>query len=334
MEVEVIETVYVEEEIIDHSVTKRVLKSFPRAVVIEISRYQEIFNKRHQNFRLQKKNPGLILAKKHDNFVLPVPSGFGMDAQKNFYFSHMYNCIYDCRYCFLQGMYSSAHNVLFVNYDDFFKSISDTIVRHAGSSLTFFSGYDCDSLAFEKVSGFAAHAIDFFSKHPSVELELRTKSIVTSPLMKRNPVKNCIVAFSLSPQKIAGILDQKAPNVGRRIKALKQLAKAGWSVGLRFDPLIYCNDWENLYSELIEDVMDDLDPSNLHSVSHGPLRFPKKMYKQIASLHPDNRLFSFPMEKKGGIISYGAEIEELMSNRIQTELKKYTTRSKVFRCTV
>ena len=37
---------------------------------------------------------------------------------------------------------------------------------------------------------------------------------------------------------------------------------------------------------------------------------------------------------KGGIISYGTEIEELMSNRIQTELKKYTTRSKVFRCTV
>ena len=36
-----IETVYVEEEIIDHSVTKRVLKSFPRAVVIEISRYQD-----------------------------------------------------------------------------------------------------------------------------------------------------------------------------------------------------------------------------------------------------------------------------------------------------
>ena len=137
-----IETVYVEEEIIDHSVTKRVLNSFPRAVIIEISRYQEIFNKRHQNFRLQKKNPGLILAKKHDNFVLPVPSGFGMDAQENFYFSHMYNCIYDCRYCFLQGMYSSAHHVLFVNYGDFFKSISDTIDSHSGTSLTFFSGYD------------------------------------------------------------------------------------------------------------------------------------------------------------------------------------------------
>ena len=119
-----IETIYIEEEVIDHSTTKRILKNLPRAQIIEISRYQELFNKRYQNFRLQKMNPGLILAKKHDNFVLPVPPGFGMDAQKNFYFSHMYNCLYDCRYCFLQGMYSSAHYVLFVNYEDFVKSIS------------------------------------------------------------------------------------------------------------------------------------------------------------------------------------------------------------------
>ena len=329
-----IETVYVEEEIIDHAITKRVLKSFPRAVTIEISRYQEIFNKRHQNFRLQKRNPALILAKKHGNFVLPVPSGFGMDAQKNFYFSHMYNCIYDCRYCFLQGMYSSAHNVLFVNYDDFFKSISDTIDTHQGCSLTFFSGYDCDSLAFEKISGFATHALDFFNKHPSVELELRTKSVVTSTLMKRDPVKNCIVAFSLSPQNIASVLDNKAPSIARRTKALKQLARAGWLIGLRFDPLIYCANWENMYSELIADIMDDLDSSSLHSVSYGPLRFPKQMYKKIASLHPDDRLFSFPMDRKAGIISYGAEIEKLMSKHIQTELNKYTPTSKIFRCTV
>ena len=329
-----IETIYIEEAIIDHSITKNILKTLPRAQIVEISRYQELFNKRHQNFRLQKINPELILAKKHDNFVLPVPAGFGLDAQKNFYFSHMYNCLYDCRYCFLQGMYSSAHYVLFVNYEDFFKSISDTIDRNANCSLTFFSGYDCDSLAFEKVSRFAKHSLDFFKKFPAVELELRTKSVVTSSLVERDPIKNCIVAFSLSPQKISDILDNKAPSVARRTAALKQLAKKGWSIGLRFDPLIYCSNWKDLYSELIADIMDDLDPSCLHSVSHGPLRFPKEMYKKIVTLHPDNRLFSFPMKKKGGIISYGVEIEDLMSNFLQTELSKYTIRNKIFRCMV
>ena len=133
-----IETVFVESEIMGHPIAKRVLSCLPKADLFEINRYQELFNKRQQNFRLQKEKPALILAKKHDNFVLPAPSGFGLESQKNFYFSHMYNCIYDCRYCFLQGMYSSANYLLFVNFEDFFTSISETIHNNAGSSLTFF----------------------------------------------------------------------------------------------------------------------------------------------------------------------------------------------------
>ena len=39
----------------------------------------------------------------------------------------MLNCVYDCRYCFLQGMYRSANYVLFVNYDDFRVQIEESI---------------------------------------------------------------------------------------------------------------------------------------------------------------------------------------------------------------
>ena len=124
-----IETVFVESQIIDHPITKRVLSCLPKADFPNINRYQELFNKRQQNFRLQKEKPALILAKKHDNFVLPAPSGFGMDSQKNFYFSHMYNCIYDCRYCFLQGMFSSANYVIFVNFEDFDAGIKLSLIH-------------------------------------------------------------------------------------------------------------------------------------------------------------------------------------------------------------
>ena len=102
-----------------HPRTKSILSKFKKARYIEIDRYGEVFNKRNQNFRIQKSNPALILAHKNDGFVLPAPEGFGIGASKNYYFSHMYNCIYDCRYCFLQGMYSSANYVVFVNFEDF-----------------------------------------------------------------------------------------------------------------------------------------------------------------------------------------------------------------------
>ena len=246
----------------------------------------------------------------------------------------MYNCIYDCRYCFLQGMYSSANYVLFVNYEDFFEAISDTIYENTNKSMTFFSGYDCDSLAFEKITGFAEKALEFFTNFSSVELELRTKSIVSDTFLNRSPISNCVVAYSLSPSNVAAILDNKAPSIDRRINVLQKLAKNGWPVGLRFDPLIYCSGWEKLYSELINKIFKDINIDQVHSVSHGPLRYPKEMYKKITSLYPDDKLFSFPMEAKDGIVSYGKEIEEEMSSFLQSELEKYTTRNKIFRCLV
>ena len=272
-----IETIFFEQQIAAHPTTPRIRRALPRANWVPIDRYQELFNKRHQNFKLQKKNPALILAKKHDNFVLPVPSGFGMDSHKSFYFSHMYNCLYDCGYCFLQGMYSSANYVLFVNYEDFFEAISETIHLHKNDTQTYYSGYDCDSLAFDKISHFSGYMLNFFQNFPEVEVELRTKSIVISSLLTRNPIKNCVIAFSLSPDSIAKKLDNKAPSIRRRIKAIKELSEKGWPIGLRLDPLIYTHDWKLKYSELISDLMRQIDLCNIHSaVSYTHLTLPTK----------------------------------------------------------
>ena len=101
-----IDTIYIEKEIRKHPRTLGILSKFRNVRTIAIDRYGEVFNRKNQNFRIQKKNPCLILAKKHKGFVLPAPEGFGIGSSKNYYFSHMYNCIYDCNYCFLQGMYS------------------------------------------------------------------------------------------------------------------------------------------------------------------------------------------------------------------------------------
>ena len=120
-----IETIYFEDEIKSHPRTQKIFSKFQNIRKININRYGEIFNRRNQNFKIQKENPALIIAKKHSNFVLKAPENFGIGSNDNFYFSHMYNCIYDCKYCFLQGMYSSSNFVLFVNFEDFNKNIKE-----------------------------------------------------------------------------------------------------------------------------------------------------------------------------------------------------------------
>ncbi|MEC9099628.1 MAG: DNA photolyase [Pseudomonadota bacterium] len=327
-----IDTIFIEQEILDHERTKAVLSKFPKSNRVIISRYQEVFNKRTQNFRLQKKQPALILANKHKNFVLPAPAGFGIGAEKNFYFSHMYNCLYDCRYCFLQGMYSSANYVLFVNYEDFYSHIKKTIRNNIDERMTFFSGYDCDSLAFEKISGFVKNTLPIFLGLEDVDLELRTKSVQLEPLLSLEPQQNCIVAFSLMPEELAKCLDNKAPSVSRRIVALSRLAERGWPIGLRFDPLIYSYDWKERYKELIRSLLEVLPDESIHSISYGPLRFPKKMYNEIFKLYPDEGLFSFSMKEAGGVVSYGKLIEDEMSDFLLSQLSDAVSSGKFFQC--
>ena len=155
-----VDTIYIEQDISSHSRTVEILDRYPAAQKIEIERYSEVFNPHGQNFRLQKQNPSLILAAKQNKKVLSTPSQYETGGGANYYFSHMLNCLYDCRYCFLQGMYRSANYLLFVNFEDFVTEIKMLAAKHHNDDkpVWFFSGYDCDSLAYEPVTGFA----DFF----------------------------------------------------------------------------------------------------------------------------------------------------------------------------
>ena len=63
-----IDTIYIEREVLDHPRVKSILERFTNAHIIECDRYGEVFNLKGQNFRLQKQKPALILAKKYGSF--------------------------------------------------------------------------------------------------------------------------------------------------------------------------------------------------------------------------------------------------------------------------
>ena len=329
-----IETIYVEEEIKNHPRAKFILNKFKKSRIILINKYGEIFNKRNQNFRIQKVNPCIILAHKKDSFVLPTPEGFGIGSSKNFYFSHMYNCIYDCRYCFLQGMYSSANYVIFVNFEDFDIAIKNTIEKNMNSKVTFFSGYDCDSLALENVTGFAKHILSIFRRYPKIEIEFRTKSIQKQPFFSLKPMQNVILAYSLMPELMSNSLDNRAPSIAKRIRVITELALKGWKIGLRFDPLIHGENWKKLYKDLLENIYKNIPLDCLHSVSFGTLRFPKRMFKDIFKLYPDEPLFTSPLSLNNKMISYDIEIEEEMTSYCKNLSLRYINEGQIFKCSI
>jgi len=326
------DTVYIEESVLKNHLTVELLTRFPDAEQIICNRYTELFNRKAQNFRLQKKKPALILAKKFNNYVLPAPDNYGIGAKHNFYFSHMLNCIYDCRYCFLQGMYRSAHYVLFVNYDDFESAIRAKIEATVGEEIHFFSGYDCDSMAFEPVTHFADYFLPVFNGYSNAWLELRTKSTQIRSLLNIEPLNNCVVAFSLTPSSIAEALEHKAPTVNQRLLAMQRLQKHGWSVGLRFDPLIYETNFRDSYGQLFDQVFSQLDVSRLHSISLGSFRLPKDFFKTLSRMYPDEMLFASPLQESEGIISYKQSLHDDLLNYCSNRILQYVPDELFFPC--
>ena len=323
--------IYVEEQIQDHPRVQRILQRFTHKTVIPCGHYAEVFNRKSQNFRIQKNNPALILAEKQEGMVLPTPEGFGIGSCSNYYFSHMLNCPFDCRYCFLQGMYRSANYVVFINYEDFFAQIK-ALADASDTRHYFFSGYDADSLAYEPVTGFVAECLPFFSTLPQATLELRTKSANVRALLRHKPIDNCVVAFSMTPDEIAQSCEHKTPAMSKRIAALHQLAQAGWQVGVRLDPLIHTQNYATVYPQLIEAIFSQLPADSLHSVSVGPLRFPAKMHRAIQKLYPQEKLLSAGLVKQGKIVSYAKENQAELAQCVRQSLAQYVDQSRIFTC--
>jgi DNA repair photolyase len=326
-----IDTIYIEEKIANHPRALDILARFPDARHIYCERYGEIFNRKAQSFRLQKQQPALILAGKHQGFVLPAPENYGIGANENYYFSHMMNCLYDCRYCFLQGMYRSAHYVLFVNYEDFAKEIEYKI-NETQEEVHFFSGYDCDSLALEPVTKFLDYFLPVFRENPDALLEIRTKSSQIRTLLNTEPLDNCVLAWSFTPTEIANALEHKAPSVERRIDAIGKLQEKGWRVGLRFDPLIYSSEYQTQYQKLFADTLAKCKTELLHSVSLGSFRLPKDYFKSLQRMYPSEKLFASPLEEENGMISYKEQIRSEMLNFCSNEILHHIPEEKFHPC--
>lgn len=326
-----IQTIYVEKSIADHPRTLRILSQLNSVhSIIECERYQEIFNPKAQNFRIQKQHPALILAHKNGKKVLPTPEGFGIGGQQNYYFSHMLNCLYDCRYCFLQGMYQSAHYVMFVNYEDFMSDITE--LSQQATAPYFFSGYDCDSLALEPVTHFLREFLPFFRQLTQAKLELRTKSTNVTELLKQPAFPNGIVAFSFTPQEISQAVEHKVPSVAKRLQALQKVAEHGWPIGLRFDPLIDHPEFKMIYKKLITDIFQVISPDCLHSISLGTLRFPEQMHQKIMKLYPQDELLASQLTTQKKLVSYPTALEESMLSWLHELLAPYVDSSLLFQC--
>ena len=153
----------------------------------------------------------------------------------------------------------------------------------------FFSGYDCDSLALDPVTRFAAEFLPVFESIDNAWLELRTKSTQIRSLLDRKPLPRCVIAFSFTPDEIAQAIEYKVPAIKKRLDAMCKLQDQGWLLGLRFDPVIFQSGWQQQYQQLFAQVFSRIKLDLLHSVSLGAFRLPEQYFKKTHKLYPEEK---------------------------------------------
>ena len=80
--------IYVEERILSHPRTQKILAHFPNAQVISIGHYKDVFCRRGQQYVQQHQAQNLILAAKHGELLYtgaPVCQSFGGETLSGFW---------------------------------------------------------------------------------------------------------------------------------------------------------------------------------------------------------------------------------------------------------
>ena len=321
--------IYVESEIKDHPRTQKLLAKFPAAEVVEINHYKDVFCRSRQSYTLQHRSQKLILSAKKGTLLYegaPVCQSFGNEYF--YYTSCMMNCIFDCEYCYLKGMYPSANLVIFVNLEDYFAQVEQILNNHP---LYLCISYDADLLALEHITGYAREWCDFAEKHENLNLEIRTKCAGVQLTGQLRPVSGVIYALTLSPQEVIEKFEHHTPSLAARLSFAADLIRAGCLVRLCFDPMIYLPEWEQYYAKMLEQVYEALDLEKVVDVSIGTFRVSQDYLKNMRRQEPDSAVVWFPFENEDGYYHYPKELMDEMEHFLVERLAQKIPKEKIFR---
>ncbi len=319
------EAVYAEERAFDWPLTRQVLSRLDGCPVIVIRHYKDVFNRSNQDPRWQKRHPSLILAVKDGPLLYPGPrlcQDFGAEAF--FYANLAIGCPFDCAYCYLQGMYPSAHVLAFVNTPDFIQAMAQAA---ADKPCAVALSHDTDLMALRQVIPYPELLSDGLSGLP-LQAEIRTKSADRRFFLQNDPTPELVFAFSLAPERVVRLLEPGTPPLGARLEAVRTAQSRGFAVRLCFDPVFADYD-EADYAAFYRRVFGLVDPSCVRDAGFGFFRMPESFYRRAARLRPELTDLNVAPDKVSGTVTYPHDLRQECQARHLAMLGQYLDRRQI-----
>ena len=324
--------IYVESQSIDSDIAEQSFKRFPKAKIIEIEDYKKIFNKNGQDFQIQKLSTKLILAKKQPPFIYPATDIIQDSGFSNFYYcTPILNCIYNCEYCFLQGMYSSANIVVFTNTEEVKDAVKKQILerKYPYEPLLLSLSYNTDILALENILPLTKQWIDFANNTDDLFMEIRTKSGLTSSFNKLKPSEKILFAWTLSPNNVIQKYEHKTPLLERIIKSIQKIVDSGWPVRLSFDPILIYPNWKEDYKQMFERIKETISGDKIFDITIGVFRMSEDFFHRIKKTKPHSDLFYNNYDNFNNVKTITKDQKAMVRDFALRHLDGYCSRDKI-----
>jgi len=139
----------------------------------------------------------------------------------------------------------------------------DKLIKTAEASekdLVFEIGSNSDLVLENTITGNLEWTIENFAKSKKGLLTFPTKFSMVEPLLSLDHRGKVIFRMSVNPDKIIKEIELGTASLKMRLKALNKMCEAGYRVGMLIAPIIMTENWRELYSQLMDQLADELLP--------------------------------------------------------------------------
>lgn len=246
--------IYYEKEIEDYELGRELLKKYediPKIIIDNHNNIQEMRSKQNSDFPDMKRNLIIGTRKTHkyqenhkvSDFLVPYISS---------------GCVAMCMYCYLVCNYNKcAYMRLFVNREQMLEKIIKTS-NNSSKELTFEIGSNSDLILENTITNNLVWTIENFANSYKGFLTFPTKFDMVDPILPLQHNGKIIVRMSVNPEEIINKVEFGTSRLNDRINAINKLKEAGYKVGIIIAPVIFTDNWEELYLELIKTLSEKL----------------------------------------------------------------------------
>lgn len=172
--------------------------------------------------------------------------------------SFVYGCLLNCSYCYMKrhkpkgmSIATNMNHILdainrHVYFEAAVKKPNQTHEKYISYDIGCNQDWGLDYKYFDW-----KYIFDFFKNHEKAFATFATK-MIPEKMLQYNPEQKVRIRFSLTPQKVADIIEPYTAKAIDKIKAIDKFIDAGYDVHINYSPVIVHKQWLNLYNELFE----------------------------------------------------------------------------------